>query len=85
MMKMINETVKNLDYYMRLPYSILLVPPNPENPDDTWYAEIPELEGCMTWGESREAVLELIEDAKRTWLWGVLEDGVISIPEPKRS
>jgi antitoxin HicB len=81
-MKMTKLLVKDLEYYMNLPYSLLLVPPNPKNPEDSWYAEVPEL-GVMTWGESREEVLELIEDAKRVWIAGVLEDGVISIPEPK--
>jgi predicted RNase H-like HicB family nuclease len=81
-MTMTKPLVKDLEYYMSLPYSVLLVPPNPNNPEDTWYAEVPEL-GVMTWGESREEVLVLIEDAKRVWITGVLEDGVITIPEPK--
>jgi antitoxin HicB len=75
--------VKNLEYYLSLPYTIVLSPPDPKNPEDTWFAEIAELSGCMTWGESREKVLELIEDAKKAWLTEVLKDGYMAIPEPK--
>ena len=70
---------KNLDYYLALPYSILLVPD-----EDGWYAEVPELPGCMTCGETKEQALELIEDAKRSWLQVSLEHGD-PIPEPERT
>ena len=69
---------KTLDYYMGLPYSILLVPD-----EDGWYAEVPELPGCMTCGETKEEVLQLIEDAKQSWLEVSLAHGD-PIPEPER-
>ena len=68
---------KDLEYYLALPYSILLVPD-----EDGWYAEIPELPGCMTAGDTKEEVLELIEDAKQSWLIVSLEHGD-PIPEPE--
>ena len=70
---------KNLDYYLTLPYSILLVPD-----EDGWYAEVPELPGCMTCGDTKERVLKLIEDAKRSWLEVSLEHGD-PIPERTRA
>lgn len=77
------KVVKDIEYYMRLPYTISLTPPDPNNPHDTWFAEIVELDGVMTWGESGEKVLKLIEDAKRVWIAAVLEDKRIDIPEPE--
>ena len=70
---------KDLAYYMALPYSILLVP------DETggWFAKVPELPGCMTFGDTKEEVLELIEDAKLTWIAANLDIGQ-PIPEPQR-
>lgn len=73
-------TIKDINYYMSLPYSILLKP----DEDGSWFAEVPELPGCMTYGDSKEEVLELIEDAKRTWLETCLERNYpIPIPEPE--
>lgn len=67
---------KDLEYYLSLPYRIEIYP------DDGGYtAAIPDLPGCLTCGDSREEVLELIEDAKAGWLELALEDGH-PIPEP---
>lgn len=76
-------TTKGVEYYMALSYSILLIPPDPDHEDDTWFAEVPELKGCMTSADTREEVLVMIEDAKRTWIEGSLEYGD-PIPEPTR-
>lgn len=72
-------TNKTLDYYLNLPYPILLVP----DPDDnTWYAKIPLLEGCMTDGETIEEALRNLEDAKAGWLEAALShDDPIAEPE----
>ena len=75
--------VKDVNYYMELPYAIRLVPPDPKHPDDTWFAEILELKGCMTSGDTREEVLKKIEEAKYTWIEMSLEHGD-PIPEPHR-
>lgn len=69
---------KKLDYYMALPYSILLKPDG----EGGWFAKILELPGCMTFGDTQHEVLEMIEDAKLTWISGNLELGE-AIPEPK--
>ncbi len=72
------QTNKDLDYYLSLPYSILLTP----DEEGGWLAEIPELPGCITFGDTQAEALDMIEDAKRTWLIGSLEAGD-SIPEPE--
>lgn len=70
--------MKNLDYYLELPYTIQLKP----DEDGFWFAEIPLLEGCMTNGETREDALNMLDDAKRAWLVTALELG-LTIPEPE--
>jgi antitoxin HicB len=71
------EKVKNLEYYLHLPYNIVIKPYE----DGAYFARIEELPGCITEGDTIEETLELIEDAKRVWIEGALEDG-IEIPEP---
>ncbi len=70
--------MKDLDYYLSLPYTIELTP----DEDGFWFAEIPLLEGCMTNGSSRADALEMIDDAKRAWLETALSLG-LTIPEPE--
>ncbi len=69
---------RHLHYYLSLPYTIVLIP---DAEDGSWFAELPELPGCMTYGDTQAEVLELIEDAKLTWIAARLELG-LSIPEP---
>lgn len=69
---------KTIDYYLSLPYTIELTP----DEDGYWFAEIPLLPGCMTQGETRIEVLEMIDEAKRLWLETALAEN-ISIPEPE--
>jgi antitoxin HicB len=69
---------KNVVYYMALPYTIELIP----DEDGYWFARIPQLEGCMTNGNSREDVLMMIDDAKQLWLETALQM-VKAIPEPE--
>jgi antitoxin HicB len=74
--------IKDINYYMSLPYSILISPH--EETDDDWFAEIPDLSGCMTQAPSRDELFELIEEAKRLWIKAMLEMGQ-PIPEPEHS
>jgi len=71
---------KDLDYYLSLPYAILLVPSDEE--DGGWLARIPDLPGCITFGETKTEALDMLEDAKLTWISGRLEAGD-PIPEPQ--
>ncbi|MBC7809917.1 MAG: type II toxin-antitoxin system HicB family antitoxin [Burkholderiales bacterium] len=70
--------MKDLDYYMALPYTIEMTP----DVDGYWFAEISLLEGCMTNGNSWNDAREMIEDAKRAWLTTALSME-LAIPEPE--
>ncbi len=68
---------KNLTHYLNFDYTVRLK----ENSDGTYFAEIEELTGCMTEGDTKEEALAMIEDAKKVWLETALERGM-RIPEP---
>ncbi len=52
------------------------------DPEQGFLAEVPDLPGCMTAGETEEEALELLRDAMAGWLTVSLERG-LPIPEPK--
>lgn len=72
---------KNLAYYEKLPYKIIL-----EQWDDGegpyWVARVVELPHCMIHGDTPEEALQEIQEVKRDWLKSNLERG-LPIPEPK--
>ncbi len=68
---------KNLKYYLNLDYTVRLK----ENSDGTYFAEVEELPGCLTEGDTKIEALQMIDDAKRVWLEVALEKG-LRIPEP---
>lgn len=72
--------IKDLDYYMSLPYRIEIIK---EQEEGGYVLHCPELSGCITCGETIQEGLEMLEDAKKCWFTACLEDGV-PIPEPAR-
>ena len=68
---------KDLKYYLNLKYIARIK----RNSDETYFAEIEELPGCMTEADTKEDVLKMLEDAKEAWLETALERGIL-IPEP---
>ena len=67
-----------LEYYLRLPYRIEVVP----DADEGGFAlYCPELPGCMTCAETIEDGYRMLKDAKVAWFLSCIENG-ISIPEP---
>ena len=73
-------TKKNLEYYLGLPYRIVLYPA-----EEGGYAiEIPELPGCVSQGQTLEEAYEMIQDAKKGWIDLALQNGN-PIPEPARA
>jgi antitoxin HicB len=70
---------KDIQYYLGLPYRVALYPAE----EGGYAAEIPELSGCISQGETMEEVLGMIQDAKIAWLESALEDD-IEIPEPAK-
>lgn len=73
---------RQLEDYLKLPYSIEVFPDTDED-DPGWYARVIELPGCMTNAGTFSELGEMIEDAKRAWLTVALERG-IPIPEPRQ-
>jgi len=73
-------TQKTLDYYLSLPYPIVLIH---DQADGTWYAKIPLLPGCMSDGETPDEAIRNVSEAKIAWLEVALEENdVIAEPEP---
>lgn len=70
--------IKDLEYYMSLPYTLELTP----DIDGYWFVKVPLLKGCMTNGDSQADALEMIEDAKRAWFTAALQLE-LEIPEPE--
>jgi len=79
-MKNNKNVEKDLKYYSRLPYKIII-----ELWDDGYgpyyVARIAELPHCMIHGDTPEEAITEIEEVKRDWIKSCLERG-IKIPEP---
>ena len=70
--------MKTIDYYLNLPYKLEIVPDMDEG---GFVARYPELPGCITVGDTLEAVVKNVNEAKIEWITAALEDGN-TIPEP---
>ncbi len=68
---------KPLEYYFGLKYPVTIIP------DETggYVAEIEDLPGCFTQGETLEETYENIEEARHLWIEVAYEDGQ-DIPLP---
>lgn len=71
---------KGIEYYMQLPYSILLHEIEDEG-EKYWIAEVPELPGCKSHGSTIDQAVKNVEEAKKDWILDSLEDGD-QIPTP---
>jgi antitoxin HicB len=69
---------KDINYYMNLPYRIVIQ----KDPYGGFFAQIEELRGCMTQGETYEETYNNILEAMEGWLEVAIEKG-IKIPEPE--
>ena len=70
--------MKNIDYYMTLPYKMEIV----EDKDEGGYVvSYPDLPGCITCCETIETAVANANDAKMAWIEAALESG-IEIQEP---
>ena len=70
--------MKDLDYYMALPYRIEIIEDTVEG---GFALHCPDLPGCVTCAATVDDGLVMLEDAKRCWFTSCLEGG-IEIPEP---
>ena len=72
--------VKNLDYYLSLPYSKIITKRDDE--DGVHYiGKIEEIDGCMGDGKTEALAIESLNDSLEAILESMLEHGD-SIPEP---
>ncbi|MBR2216239.1 MAG: type II toxin-antitoxin system HicB family antitoxin [Selenomonadaceae bacterium] len=69
--------MKDLDYYMSLPYRVEIFP----DADGGYAAKVLDLPGCITCAPSWSELLYMINDAKKSWLATALACGDV-IPEP---
>ena len=69
---------KPLNYYLNRKYPITITP----DIKGGYTAEIEDLPGCFSQGETIEETYENIEDARRLWIESAYEDG-ISISPPR--
>ena len=70
--------MKNIDYYMALPYKMEIV----EDKDEGGFViSYPDLPGCINCGETIETAIANANDAKKAWIKAALESG-IEIQEP---
>jgi len=72
------KEIKPVEYYLELNYPITLY----EAEGGGYVAEIEDLPGCLTEGETLEEVNQRIEDARKDWIQAAYEDGV-DIPLPR--
>lgn len=72
--------IKDLDYYMKLPWTFRF---EWSNEDDCYVASISELKGCMSHGDTLQEASEMIQDALLSHLSACIE-AKIQIPEPVR-
>ena len=68
---------KDLTYYMALPYREVIE----ADPAGGYVGYIPELKGCITQAATKNDILSMLDDAKKTWITAALEDH-LEIPEP---
>jgi len=71
---------KNLEYYKKLPYHIILEPWD-DGGGVYWVARVAELPHCLIHGDTPEEAIKEIEEVKRDWIKSNLERG-LKIPEP---
>jgi antitoxin HicB len=71
------KTRKPIDYYINLKYPVIITP----SEDGGYVAEIDDLPGCFSQGETLEEAYQNIEEARRLWIDVAYEDGQ-DIPQP---
>jgi antitoxin HicB len=69
---------KPIDYYLGLKYPVTLHPAS----EGGYAAEIEDLPGCISQGDTVEEAMKMIEEARVLWLESAYEDG-LDIPIPR--
>jgi predicted RNase H-like HicB family nuclease len=77
------KTRTRAEGYLDRPYHITLVHDRDEEGNEGWVAEVAELPGCLSQGDTPAEAVENVRDAMLGWISVALEDGR-PIPEPRR-
>ena len=72
---------KKIEYYMNLPYNYVIQPITDES-GSYFYAQVLELEGCQSTGETFEEAYESLREAMEGWIELKLKSGY-EVPIPK--
>lgn len=72
---------EQVEKYLHLPYTIRVQYDNTES-NPGWVAWVEELPGCMTYADTKEEIMDMIQDAMRLWIMTALERGK-TIPVPQ--
>ena len=71
--------MNNVDYYMSLPYKMVV---SHDSKECGYIAFFPELPGCITCADTLEEALKNAKDAKRAWFKAAIESNIeIFIPK----
>lgn len=74
--------MRTLEEYLDLPYTIEIVHDHDDDGNEGFVAEVRELPGCISQGETIEEAAVRVADAMTSWISIAIEDG-IAIPEPR--
>lgn len=74
--------MRTVEEYLELPYRISLLHDEDEEGHAGWVAEVDELPGCLSQGETPDEAVERVRDAMAGWISMALEEGQ-RIPEPR--
>lgn len=67
--------LNDLEYYVKLSYSTMVVPDQTTDGKSCYLASHPELPGCMSHGRTTEEAVSNLEDAKRLYIQTLLAKG----------
>jgi antitoxin HicB len=73
--------MRTVEEYLDLPYHVVIVRDEDEDGDVGYVAQVQELPGCISQGDTPEEAFESVRDAMYGWIKVALEDGK-AIPEP---
>jgi len=71
---------KSLKYYLSLKYPMSIYPEE----EGGYTIMIPDLDGCMTQGETLEEAINNIDEARELWIETVYYSGKKGIPSPSQ-
>lgn len=72
----------NVNKHLNLPYSTVVVPDVTTEEEPCYMAYHPELEGCMSHGDTPEEALHNLSEVRRLYISALIDDG-LEIPLPQ--